>query len=318
MAFKYDVELMVNVARLYYQEGLKQDEIAKQVKVSRSSISLILTEARENGIVEIKIRNPISNNHELSQKFEQEFGLRNCYIVPTTVMDQEILLQLVIMKAVEIFKEIVKSGDLIGMAWGQTCYQFMNEYTAEELFEGLNVLPLIGGSLFNQTRYQMNEVVRQFADKVNGQPSFIHAPAFPHLKEDYDLYMSSSEMKEVMEMWKKVEIAIISFGTAPIDNSNSIAGQMSMSPEDKAELKRDAVGDICARFYDIKGNFIENTIDQRTIGISPEILKDVISCIAIVTGQQKLSSIIGGLRTGVVDILVIDEPTAKGVLDLLR
>ena len=42
MGFKYDVELMVNVAKMYYIEGLKQDEIAHQVKVSRSSISLIL------------------------------------------------------------------------------------------------------------------------------------------------------------------------------------------------------------------------------------------------------------------------------------
>ena len=52
-----DLQLMVSVARMYYQQGLKQEEIAKRVKVSRASISLILAEARRSGIVEITIRN---------------------------------------------------------------------------------------------------------------------------------------------------------------------------------------------------------------------------------------------------------------------
>ena len=53
-----DLQHIVNVARMYYEQGLKQEEIAKQVKVSRASVSLILTEALWKGIVEITIRNP--------------------------------------------------------------------------------------------------------------------------------------------------------------------------------------------------------------------------------------------------------------------
>ena len=44
---------------VYYQQGLKQEEIAIRLKVSRASISLILAEARRSGIVEITIRNPL-------------------------------------------------------------------------------------------------------------------------------------------------------------------------------------------------------------------------------------------------------------------
>ena len=62
-----DLQLMVSVARMYYQQGLKQEEIAKRVKVSRASISLILAEARRSGIVEITIRNPLEDNAELSR-----------------------------------------------------------------------------------------------------------------------------------------------------------------------------------------------------------------------------------------------------------
>jgi len=224
----------------------------------------------------------------------------------------------VIRKAVEVFNSIVKSGDLIGMAWGQTCYQFMHDYSSVALLEKLRVVPLIGGSLQNMTRYQMNEVVRLFAGKLNGDPVFIHAPAFPQIKEDYDLYMNSTAMKNILELWEKVEIAIISIGAPPVKSLDSVAEHLSLNFEEKVELSLKAVGDICARFFTINGQFIENPMYQRTIGITPDVLKGVKTCLAIVSGQHKLSSIVGGLCTGVVDILIIDEPTAVGVLNLIR
>ena len=317
MSSKYDIELMVDVAGMYYDEGLKQDEIAGRVSVSRSSVSLILAEARDNGIVEINIINPLSNNDELADLLKEKFSIKKCFVVPTSVQDPEILLRLVVRKAVDVFNETVKSGDLIGLAWGQTCYQFMTDYISSGFHEGLRVVPLTGGTLLNSRRYQMNEVVRLYSDKISGEPVFFHAPAFPHSQEDHDLYMKSHEMQAAVEFWKKVNIAIISFG-APPSISSAIIEPMLLEKEERELLEKEAAGDICARFYDINGNFIGNPSSNRTIGITPDILKSVESCIAVVTGRQKLSSVIGGLRTGVADTLVIDEPTAKGVLNILK
>ena len=50
MRSKVDKQLLYNVARMYYLEGKKLDEIAKIVNRSRSSISMFLTEARNEGI----------------------------------------------------------------------------------------------------------------------------------------------------------------------------------------------------------------------------------------------------------------------------
>ncbi len=81
---------------------------------------------------------------------------------------------------------------------------------------GMHVIPLTGGSNRNLERYQLNEMVRLFAEKLQGTPSFIHAPALTTSPEDYELYMGSSSMKAVMEMWRKIDIAVVSVGAPPV------------------------------------------------------------------------------------------------------
>ena len=45
------LSLVVSVARLYYENGFGQGEIAKQLNISRSYVSKLLTMAKEENIV---------------------------------------------------------------------------------------------------------------------------------------------------------------------------------------------------------------------------------------------------------------------------
>ena len=47
--------LLANVALLYYGEGLTQNDIAKRLNVARSTVVNFLREAREFGIVDIRV-----------------------------------------------------------------------------------------------------------------------------------------------------------------------------------------------------------------------------------------------------------------------
>ena len=51
-----DMEQLLAVAKMYYEQGLTQQEIAEKVFLSRSHVSRMLKEARALGIVEIIIR----------------------------------------------------------------------------------------------------------------------------------------------------------------------------------------------------------------------------------------------------------------------
>ncbi|HTP59508.1 MAG TPA: sugar-binding domain-containing protein, partial [Spirochaetia bacterium] len=312
-----DLQRIVRVARMYYQQGLKQEEIARRVKVSRASISVLLSEARKRGIVEITIRNPLEDNAELSREISSAFGVTRCVVVPASVRETETLIDLASARAAGIFDQEAKTGDVVGVAWGRTCQAFMSHYAPRRLLHGLQVVPLIGGSDRTLQRYQLNEMVRAFAEKLQATPAFIHAPALAASRKDFELYMGSSSMKAILEMWRATTIAVVSVGAPPVaremDGSRVPARRRKSAPPEALPI-----GDICARYFDVKGRFVEDELSARIIGIPVESLRRIPKVLCVAAGLEKAYSLLGALKTGCVTILVTDERTATALLDARR
>lgn len=318
METKYDVQLMVKVAQMYYIDGLKQEDIAKQLKISRSLISMILTEAKEVGIVEINVRNPALNNDELAGELQSLFGLKKCLIVPTAVQDANTLRKLVAQRTVAVFNEEVNDQDTVGVAWGRTCFEFISYYKPVKALKDISIVPLIGGSNQTAPYFQLNEMVRLFTEKINGNPYFIHAPALTASKEERELFMKSPSMQAILTKWAKMEIIISGIGTLP-NLANTDREIYSGEYEIYHHLeKNEAIGDICAKYFTIQGEFIEDYYYHRVIGIPLEHLRGAKKIICMASGVEKDQSILGALRTKIIDIFVSDEQTAKAVLRLLR
>jgi DNA-binding transcriptional regulator LsrR (DeoR family) len=54
----YNLELLQKVARLYYIEDLKQESIARRLKISRYKVSRVLKKAKDKGMVKIEVSGP--------------------------------------------------------------------------------------------------------------------------------------------------------------------------------------------------------------------------------------------------------------------
>lgn len=52
---KYDKELLIKVADLYYKRNYKQEKIARRLKISKYKVCRTLKKAHETGVVEINI-----------------------------------------------------------------------------------------------------------------------------------------------------------------------------------------------------------------------------------------------------------------------
>ncbi|MFN3983670.1 MAG: helix-turn-helix domain-containing protein, partial [Caldilinea sp.] len=77
-------ELLVTVASLYYELGQNQQQIADRLETSRSSVSRMIKEARDLGIVEIRIHRPMNRAYALEQALIDRFGLSDAYVLLTT------------------------------------------------------------------------------------------------------------------------------------------------------------------------------------------------------------------------------------------
>jgi deoxyribonucleoside regulator len=315
---KYDVQLMVKVAQMYFIDGLKQEDIAKQLQISRSLISMILTEAKEVGIVEINVRNPMLNNDELAGEIESMFNLKKCIIVPTAVQDTGTLRKLVAQRAVDVFNEEIGNRNTVGLAWGRTCYEFVSYYKPGKIFKDVNIVPLIGGSNQTAPYFQLNEMVRLFTEKINGSPFFLHAPALTASPEEQELFMKSPSMQVILEKWANLDIIICGIGTLP-DPVNTDREIYTGENEIYTQLgKNEVIGDICAKYFNIQGDFVKAENSHRIISIPLEQLRIAKKIICVASGTEKDQSVLGALRTDIVDVFVSDEQTAKAVLRLMR
>lgn len=316
---KYETQLLVKVAQMYYQYGNKQSEIAKELNVSRSSISLILTEAKKRGIVEVKyiIKNPLLNNDKLSKQIENLFNVNRCIVIPSSIKEPELATKLVAERTGDVFNEELSKNIVVGIAWGATCYEFMSSYRPIAKIKNISVVPLIGASDKASYKYQLNEMVRKFAEKVKGVPSFIYAPAVTESLEDKDLYLRSAQMKSIIPKWQNIDIAVISVGAPP---GLSDFDEEDLNNEYLAVFEKDRtkpVGDLCARQINIYGEFIKDKYNDKIIGITEENLRKVPKVICTAAGINKVFSIIGALRSGIIHTFICDEQTANYVLRMM-
>ena len=61
---------MTRVARLYYDDGIRQPEIAQRLRLSQPKVSRLLKQAQELGIVRISVRPPSGTDPALEQALE--------------------------------------------------------------------------------------------------------------------------------------------------------------------------------------------------------------------------------------------------------
>ena len=75
-----DRELLVKAARMYFVDGASQQDVAKALGTSRSNMSRMLSAARQQGIVEIRIVNSAQRRNDLEGELKQRFGLHDCRV----------------------------------------------------------------------------------------------------------------------------------------------------------------------------------------------------------------------------------------------
>ena len=70
MAIRPAEQIIHKAAWLYYAHGLRQDQVAKQLNISRASVAMYLRKARETGIVNISTSTQLFTDDVLARQLE--------------------------------------------------------------------------------------------------------------------------------------------------------------------------------------------------------------------------------------------------------
>lgn len=307
-------DMLIQVAQMYYVEGLSQEEIAKRIRLSRSNISRMLKACLEKKIVEIRINHTSSMGIYLQEKIKLMFGLPNIIVVPSGFNLEETKIN--IGKAAAIYLEsVLQDGMSLGVAWGTSIYHMVKEFKPSKRLR-VDVVQLLGGTGARDLETDGLELAHSFAKVLNGNSYILQAPLIVQNKALKDLLLMEPDILQHLERANKVDVAIVGIGsTRPEVSALFRAGYLTQ--EECEELySNGVVGDICGRQIDINGNLCPIDLNERTIGIDLEDIKMIPLVIALAAGVEKVEAILGGLRGNIINTLITDEATALTLLNM--
>lgn len=306
--------LLTKIASLYYIEGRTQKEIAEQLNLSPSKVFRILNEAKNMGIVQINIKQPIVSCNSLELEFERRFGLREAIIINIGQEDIDNLLSLLGQAACDYLKRIVTPEDIIGISWGQTLYEMVKQLQPFGV-EGTRVVQLVGGINNGEENLEAVELARRLSKVFNSTPVLFYCPAVVANPEVKKGLLLDKNIKDVLEMSKNATIALVGIGTMDKESLLFKKGHLSSSWHSEL-LKRGAVGDVCMRFFKLDGTPCNEDLDDLIVGIELEDLKKVRTVICVAGGVNKAQAILGALKAKIPKVLVTDKMTAEKILEL--
>lgn len=308
-----DPAMLARAARMYYLQNRSQEEIAGAIGVSRSNVSRVLRAARDAGIVEIRIHDPMARDARLERALRERFGLRTAMVA--VVGQHQDALTATGDLAAEWLRERLPAVSSVALSWGSSVEAMVESPGLDEAFPDVEVLPLVGGFSGVNAHQSANALIRTLAGRIGGRHRPLLAPAVVHSAANRDTLLSEPVIGEVLRAATKADVAVIGIGDVEHGASASIVDAMALSPEEAAAFAAaGAVGDACTRFFDAAGRTVASPADGRVISIELAALRTIPAVLAVAVGARKIRAVHAALTGGLADVVVVDDDLARGVL----
>jgi DNA-binding transcriptional regulator LsrR (DeoR family) len=305
-----DEQLATRAAWLYFVAGLTQVQIAKKLGVNRIRVNRLLSQAREQGMVQIRITGKLAECVALEERLKERFALSEAIVVPTPP-DQALVHHVIATAAGEALSKRLEDGMSVGVGWGRTLRLSLRSVPRRPM-KRLQVVSLLGG-LTRGSAMNPFETATHLADLVGAQCYYIAAPALAGSVAARDLLMEQPMIRDVLDRGRKVDLAFVSVGA--LSNNATIARLGLVDETEVASLlKAGATGDLCVHWLDEQGRETDHPLNRRAVTMPIGYLRDIPCVIVASGGKDKVPILHGALRLGTIDVVITDEATAAGVL----
>lgn len=311
---------LARAAHLYYVEGLTQAAVAKRLHTTRSNVSRMLTAAREQRIVRIRVVHPLARHERLEEALTTLFpSLREAHVLSAdAVHDEDEELDGVGRLAARWLEDHLTDGQHIILSWGRTLAAMVRAVEVDDVVDV--TVGQIGGDLqIDDPSVSSHELVRGLAAALGGTFEYVHAPALCPLPSVTTELRRAPGIADQLARAAAADVALVGIGGFDHGFSANLLGSAHLTDEESAALRAlRPVGDIGARFFDADGSPVHGPLTDRVLGLDLEELRGVGTVVGVAAGREKAAGILGALRGGHVSVLVCDQAAAAGALHLHR
>ena len=298
-------------AWLYYHEELTQGEIARELSISRSTVTRLLQRAKNDGLVHISL-NVTASTYKAERDLERAFGLERVRIVPAAD-DQGMQKRWLGHIAAELVVPMIKDGSIAAVGWGSTLLAMTGSLVGQSPVIGAQVVPLVGGLHNAEVGTDTNEIAKCVAQHFNAVVRPLLAPIYVQDEATALGLANDPGIRDALDLARKASIVIYSLGAMHDDTTMIQLGHIDTEQKNFLQA-HGAVGDIACRWIDSEGQSVELPPSINPIGISLDELKRIPQRLAVAGGALKREVVLAGLRGGFMTALVTDERTADYLL----
>lgn len=301
---------------MYYEQSVRQPEIAERLSLSQSRVSRLLKQAQDVGIVRITVVSPVSVHVELGEQLRDKLGLRDVVVAHVDDASEESALLAIGSAGANYLSSTLSSSDRVGLSsWSATLLSVADAMVGSSA-RAAEIIQIQGGVGNPTAQVQATRLTDQFARMTAAEPRYLAAPGLVASPEVRNGLLEDRYIAEVVDSWNDLSVALLGIGglqPSPLlkDSGNTI----SKADLDKLRLAG-AIGDVCLHFFDAAGDVVTTDLEDRVIGISAKQLFAVPRRIGFAGGQRKLDAIYAAAKARWIDVLVTDSVTAKALLAL--
>jgi len=338
-------DLIFEAARLHYEEGLKQDDVARLLKVSRPTVARYLAMAKEMQYVHTRVLQPKGHAflHDLEVALCERYpALREALLTPSrsaalqtgSLLAKRAVAEELAERAAVMVDQLLTSRrraeteTVVAVARGEMIDAVIRRVRPTRPLPALEVLPMLGYLRSREYPYDANRLAEELARLYAGDFQWIPAPAVVTAEEAAVLQNMPLVAQPLARLTNDVPMVITSiscpFQTLPDGTrelrQSTLLQSARVAPETIEALARDegAIGEICGwyfardRLLEIPGVTVLGLPLGRlqTFAADPER-----SVIGVAGGDpQRLEAVQAALRLGLINVLVTDYLTAHALL----
>lgn len=306
---------MYLAATQYYVQGETMESIARRLDISRSTVSRLLSAARESGLVRITIADSASSHSPIARALNDAFGVAVHMVAAHGSATLITRIDQVAQRGASLLAEVVDDDYVIGVAWGVTMAALTRHLPRRPL-AGSTIVQMNGGASHHTSGVPwIREILQSVGDAFGSEVTLFPVPAFFDFAETKQAMWRERSVRRVLARLARMDVAVFGVGslTGAVASHVYAAGYLEGS-ERTALLADGVVGDVCTVLIREDGTFADIEANQRATGPTPAELQRVPRRICVVADPLRAPAVLGALRAGAVTDLVIDDVTARATL----
>ncbi|MGH9242806.1 MAG: sugar-binding transcriptional regulator [Acidimicrobiales bacterium] len=311
------LEFLGQVAAWYFEDGLDQTEIGRRIGRSRSMVSRLLQEARDNGLVQIRVSYPLRTDNDLERRLVDRFDLTEARVLLGDHLDHESMLRPLGRLGAIALQRRLHSGVNVTVGWGAALHAVVRAMPDIEL-DGVMVLQAMGSIGGSDPSVDGSDLARTLASRLNGDFRFLPAPHIVSSVEAARSLLADRTIAGTLALAARAEVAIMGIGS--IDSEHS--GLVRAGYFDEAHLARlrraGVVGDFMGHCIDADGQVLDIEENRKVVGLRPDELGGIGTVIGVAGGIDKAPAILATLRAGRLDVIVTDAAASSTLLAIDR